>query len=84
MKNSTKEVSVRYARVIDNFAANDKGKFIGQIGKVLEIVCDYYCFSQVRLQFKNNRRVWFSNTTLEEVDKDGVKIEKEENGGGEN
>lgn len=68
---------LRYAKVIDNFAKNDKGKekYIGKIGKVIKIECDFYMFSQVLVKFKNGKKVWFSNTTLEEVDKEGNVID---------
>jgi len=72
----TKSKIIQYAKVLDNFAENDKGKeeFIGQVGRVLKIECDYYMFSQVKLRFRNRKVRWFSNTTLEEVDKNGKKF----------
>jgi len=67
---------MKWTKVLDNFAKNDKGKeeFIGQVGKVVKIEHDYLCFSQVQLKFKNGKVEWFSNTTLEEVDENGEKI----------
>ena len=66
----------KYAKVINNFALNDEGKeeFIGQVGKVILVECDYLCFSQVKLRFRNRKVRWFSNTALEEVDKDGKEL----------
>lgn len=68
-----KQSKDKYAKVKDNFVDNDRGKerFIGRIGKVLQIESDHYCFSQVLLGFENKETEWFSNTTLIEVDENG-------------
>jgi len=66
----------QYAKVLDNFGENDKGKekYIGEVGEVVKIECDYFCFSQVQVLFKNGKKLWFPNTTLDEVNAKGEKL----------
>jgi uncharacterized protein (DUF1330 family) len=68
----------QYARVRKDksqYLDKEGKEFVDKVGTVLEVEGDYSCFSFVLLQFEDGKKQWFSNTMLDEVDKNGRKIE---------